>query len=74
MVDDNLKWQRDVQNHFSTMLGNPGSYYNFPDPGLENHATAYWGNNLPRLMQVKVVTIRGACSRRRETEFSLEPQ
>jgi FAD/FMN-containing dehydrogenase len=53
VVDDNLKWQRDVQNHFSTMLGNPGSYYNFPDPGLENHATAYWGNNLPRLMQVK---------------------
>jgi hypothetical protein len=53
VIDDNLKWQRDVQNHFSTMLGNPGSYYNFPDPGLENHATAYWGNNLPRLMQVK---------------------
>jgi hypothetical protein len=53
VVDDNLKWQRDVQNHFSTMLGNPGSYYNFPDPGLENHATAYWANNLPRLMQVK---------------------
>jgi FAD binding domain/Berberine and berberine like len=53
VVDDNLKWQRDVQNHLSTMLGKPGSYYNFPDPGLENHATAYWGNNLPRLMQVK---------------------
>lgn len=53
VVDDNLKWQRDVQNHFSTMLGNPGSYYNFPDPGLENPAPAYWGTNLPRLMQIK---------------------
>lgn len=53
VVDDNLKWQRDVQNHFSTMLGNPGSYYNFPDPGLENHGRAYWGSNLPRLLQIK---------------------
>jgi hypothetical protein len=40
VLDDNLKWQRDVQNHFSTMLGNPGSYYNFPDPGLKNPARA----------------------------------
>lgn len=53
VVDDNLKWQRDVQNHFSTMLGNPGSYYNFPDPGLQNHGQAYWGSNLPRLLEAK---------------------
>ena len=53
VVDDNLKWQRDVQNHFSAMLGNPGSYYNFPDPGLANHAEAYWGSNLRRLVRVK---------------------
>jgi FAD/FMN-containing dehydrogenase len=52
-VDDNLKWQRQVQNTFSMMLGRPGSYYNFPDPGLENHARAYWGDNFWRLLQVK---------------------
>jgi FAD/FMN-containing dehydrogenase len=53
VVDDNLKWQRDVQNHFSAMLGNPGSYYNFPDPGLKNPAQAYWGSNLERLTRIK---------------------
>ncbi|MEJ0077244.1 MAG: FAD-binding oxidoreductase [Alphaproteobacteria bacterium] len=53
VVDDNLKWQRDVHNHFSAMLGNRGSYYNFPDPGLENHARAYWGTNLERLAAIK---------------------
>jgi len=53
VLDDNLKWQRDVQNHFSTMLGNPGSYYNFPDPGLKNPARAYWGPNLERLTAIK---------------------
>jgi FAD/FMN-containing dehydrogenase len=52
-IDDNLKWQRDVQNSFSTMLGTPGSFYNFPDPGLDEPARAYWGNNLPRLREVK---------------------
>jgi len=52
-IDDNLKWQRNVQNTFSMMLGRPGSYYNFPDPGLDNHARAYWGNNFWRLLQIK---------------------
>ena len=47
-----MKWQRDVQNHFGTMLGNPGSYDNFPDPGL-NPARAYWGPNLERLTAIK---------------------
>jgi hypothetical protein len=37
-VADNLDWQRNVQNHFPAMLGNPGSYYNFPDPELPDHA------------------------------------
>jgi FAD/FMN-containing dehydrogenase len=49
----NLRWQRNVQNTFSLMLGRPGSYYNFPDPGLDNHAQAYWGKNYWRLLQVK---------------------
>jgi FAD/FMN-containing dehydrogenase len=52
-VDDNLKWQRNVHNTFSMMLGRPGSYQNFPDPGLDNHAIAYWGSNYWRLLQVK---------------------
>jgi hypothetical protein len=52
-IHDNLKWQRNVQNTFSVMLGRPGSYYNFPDPGLENHAWAYWGKNFWRLLQIK---------------------
>jgi FAD/FMN-containing dehydrogenase len=53
VVRDNLDWQRNVQNHFSMLLGRHGSYYNFPDPGLINHGWAYWGSNLPRLFQVK---------------------
>jgi Berberine and berberine like len=28
-------------------------YYNFPDPGLDKPARAYWGSNLPRLREVK---------------------
>lgn len=53
LVHENLKWQRDVHNTFSTMLGRPGSYQNFPDPGLDNHAKAYWGTNFWRLLQIK---------------------
>jgi FAD binding domain-containing protein/berberine-like enzyme len=49
-----LQWQRGVQNTLSAMLGNLGSYYNFPDPELENHPTAYWGSNLERLKRVKL--------------------
>jgi FAD/FMN-containing dehydrogenase len=52
-IDENLKWQRNVHDTFSTMLGRPGSYQNFPDPGLDNHARAYWGNNFWRLLQIK---------------------
>ena len=49
----NLQWQRGVQNRLDEMLGRPGSYYNFPDPELADHAKAYWGNNLAKLVQVK---------------------
>jgi hypothetical protein len=52
-IDDNLKWQRDVFNGLSVMLQQPGSYQNFPDPGLDDHAKAYWGTNFPRLLQIK---------------------
>jgi FAD/FMN-containing dehydrogenase len=50
----NLRWQRGVQNRLDEMLGRPGSYYNFPDPELANHAQAYWGANLPRLVRAKL--------------------
>jgi FAD/FMN-containing dehydrogenase len=53
VIDDNLEWQRYLQKSLSTILGNPGSYYNFPDPGLENPAQAYWGGNLERLSRIK---------------------
>ena len=49
----NLDWQRKVQNTFSEKLGGHGSFYNFPDPGLAEPARAYWGKNLPRLLEVK---------------------
>jgi FAD/FMN-containing dehydrogenase len=52
-IATNLKWQRDVQNTLRAMPGLSGSYYNFPDPGLENHATEYWGTNLARLKAIK---------------------
>ena len=52
-IEANLRWQRDVFDLFYVMLGRPGSYQNFPDPGLDNPAMAYWGSNLGRLWQVK---------------------
>jgi FAD/FMN-containing dehydrogenase len=53
-IDTNLQWQRGVHDALNAILGRPGSYYNFPDPGLENHARAYWGNNLAKLAGVKL--------------------
>ena len=52
-IDANLKWQKDVFDAFSVLLGRPGSYQNFPDPALDNHAKAYWGTNFWRLLQIK---------------------
>jgi FAD/FMN-containing dehydrogenase len=53
-VSANLQWQRAVHNTLSEMLGRMGSYYNFPDPALENHARAYWGSNLAQLVHAKL--------------------
>ena len=53
-IDENLKWQRLVHDIFFMTLGRPGSYYNFPDPGLANHARAYWGSNLAQLVHAKL--------------------
>jgi hypothetical protein len=50
---DNLKWQRDMQNALSSCMREGGSYQNFPDPELNNHAKAYWGDNYWRLLAVK---------------------
>jgi hypothetical protein len=50
---ENLKWQRDTTDAFSRTLGQPGSYQNFPDPGLKNHTKAYWGDNFQRLLTIK---------------------
>jgi hypothetical protein len=52
-IFDNLKWQRDVQNALSSCMRGSGSYQNFPDPELDNHAKAYWGANYWRLLDVK---------------------
>jgi len=53
VVATNLRWQRAVHNAFADLLGKPGSYYNFPDPGLPDHARAYWGSNFERLVAIK---------------------
>jgi hypothetical protein len=50
----NLKWQRDLQNGLASCFRGGGSYQNFPDPELDNHAKAYWGDNYPRLANVKL--------------------
>jgi hypothetical protein len=50
---DNLKWQRDMRNALSSCMRGSGSYQNFPDPELDNHAQAYWGPNYWRLLDVK---------------------
>jgi hypothetical protein len=52
-IDTNLRWQRDVHTALNGMLGGLGSFYNFPDPGLKDHAKAYWGSNLARLAGIK---------------------
>ena len=59
MLDDNLKWQRDVQNHFSTMLGNPGVIYNFPDPGAEEPCQGLLGPQ-PRATDSNQAPVRSA--------------
>jgi FAD/FMN-containing dehydrogenase len=53
LLDKYLTWQRHVQDTFYKSLGGPGSYQNFPDPGLADPAKAYWGSNLARLSQIK---------------------
>jgi hypothetical protein len=50
----NLKWQRDLQNGLASCLRGGGSYQNFPDPELNNHARAYWDTNYQRLAAVKL--------------------
>jgi hypothetical protein len=52
-ICDNLKWQREVHTTFSRIQPTTGSYQNFPDPGLDNHAEAYWGDNLSTLLKLK---------------------
>jgi FAD/FMN-containing dehydrogenase len=50
---DYLKWQRTVHDSLRRLLGGAGCYQNFPDPGLDDHAVAYWGADLARLSKVK---------------------
>lgn len=50
---DDLEWQRQTLDRFAGILGSNSCYQNFSDPGLENHAEAYWGANLPRLSRIK---------------------
>ncbi|HEX3954875.1 MAG TPA: FAD-binding oxidoreductase [Stellaceae bacterium] len=52
-LDDNLKWQRNLQDTVAGILGESSSYQNFADPGLNNHAQGYWGTNLARLSKIK---------------------
>lgn len=37
----------------STPAWGPGAYVNYPDPGLENPAVAYFGENAPRLARIR---------------------
>jgi FAD/FMN-containing dehydrogenase len=50
---DYLKWQRNVHDTLRSLLSGGGSYQNFSDPGLDDHAEAYWGADLARLSKVK---------------------
>jgi|SRR5208337_2510614 len=52
-IEQNLHWQRGLHDALTAQLGDSGSYQNFPDPGLADPATAYWGANLARLRKVK---------------------
>ena len=52
LIDENLQWV----GQFYDALGpyaTDQSYQNFADPALENWQTAYYGTNLPRLVEVK---------------------
>jgi berberine-like enzyme len=59
-VRNNLRWQRRAQNTFSGILHGSGSYQNFSDPELDNHAEAYWGINLSRLSRAKGAVDHGS--------------
>jgi FAD/FMN-containing dehydrogenase len=50
---DYLKWQRNVHDTLRSLVSGGGSYQNFSDPGLDDHAGAYWGADLARLSKVK---------------------
>ena len=52
-VNANLAWQRDFHEACAALMPQGGSYQNFPDPGLADPATAYYGANLPRLREIK---------------------
>ncbi len=53
VVEANLAWQRDFHDACAVLMPDGGSYQNFPDPGLADPATAYYGANLPRLREIK---------------------
>jgi len=44
-------WLEEVQSSFAPIAR--GSYQNYIDPTLPDWARAYYGSNLPRLMEVK---------------------
>jgi hypothetical protein len=48
----NLDWLDGLYEAFIPFAG-PGAYQNFVDPSLHDWQTAYYGANLPRLMEVK---------------------
>jgi FAD/FMN-containing dehydrogenase len=53
VVRANLAWQRDFHEACAALMPHGGSYLNFPDPGLADPSTAYYGANLARLIGVK---------------------
>lgn len=53
-IEAALAWQRAFHHSTDQLASGPGgSYQNFPDPGLEDPAAAYYGANLPRLAAIR---------------------
>ena len=46
-------WQDRFYGQIIGSFGGTGAYQNFPDPSLQDFASAYFGSNLDRLRQIK---------------------
>ena len=53
LVEENLAWQELFYTEVNKAAKGTGAFQNFPDPSLKDWSSAYYGENYPKLRQVK---------------------